>query len=171
MAKRIGMRRCILFILLNLALLVSNGFALDEKVRHTSDARMFPYSQRSVSIIVTKEGYYPDKMSFFEGEQVTFFVTSLGVDPHCMVVANHDLFLSANQGKISEGKVVFENPGVYKFYCPSDSINGSITILPRAEKKLVKLKKLPTKEEMNPTNTTEENGRSISSGPWIPRDF
>ena len=41
---------------------------------------------REISIIVTKEGYYPKSLSVFEGEKVKFYVTSTLDEPHCMIV-------------------------------------------------------------------------------------
>jgi hypothetical protein len=57
-----------------------------------------PQPSREISIIVTKEGYYPRSLSVFEGEKVKFYVTSTLDEPHCMIVEGHKVFLAANKG-------------------------------------------------------------------------
>ena len=61
-----------------------------------------PTGMREVSIIVTKEGYYPKSVSVFEGEKIRFFVTSTVEDPGCVIVESHKVFLAATKGKVTE---------------------------------------------------------------------
>ena len=107
---------------------------------------------REISIIATDEGFYPNNFAIFQGEKVRFFVTSTASTPSCFVLAEHDLFISANRGRVSEGTAVFNNPGRQEFYCPANKIKGSITVLRTKRKKL---------------------SRSIASqkiGPWMPKE-
>lgn len=90
---------------------------------------------REVSIIVTKEGYYPKKLSVFEGEKVKFFVTSTIEDPNCFIVESHKVFLAANKGKITEGETTFSHPGEFSFYCPSSKFDGKIVVLKKQSNK------------------------------------
>lgn len=84
---------------------------------------------REISVIVTKEGYYPKSISVFEGEKVKFFVTSTLEEPHCLIVEAHKVFLAANKGKVTEGEAHFERAGEYAFYCPSSKNDGKIVVL------------------------------------------
>lgn len=84
---------------------------------------------REVSIIVTKEGYYPKHLSVFEGEKVKFFVTSTVEEPNCLIVEGHKVFLAANKGKLTEGEVMFESAGEFAFYCPSSKNDGKVVVL------------------------------------------
>lgn len=84
---------------------------------------------REVSVIVTKEGYYPKSLSVFEGEKVKFYVTSTVEEPHCLIVESHKVFLAANKGKVTEAEAVFDKAGEYAFYCPSSKNDGKIVVL------------------------------------------
>jgi plastocyanin len=90
---------------------------------------------REVSVIVTKEGYYPKSISVFEGEKVKFYVTSTVEDPHCMIVESHKVFMAATKGKITESEVVFDKPGEFAFYCPSSKNDGKIVVLKKSQPK------------------------------------
>lgn len=87
---------------------------------------------REVSVIVTKEGYYPKTISVFEGETVKFYVTSTVEEPHCMIVEAHKVFLAANKGKVTEGEATFDKAGQFAFYCPSSKNDGKIVVLKKA---------------------------------------
>lgn len=91
--------------------------------------------ERSLSIIVGKEGFYPQNLSVFEGEKLKVFITSISDEPSCFTLPEKNLFLSALKGKISEGVLYFDRQGIYKFHCPAGNIQGSITVL---KKKVLK---------------------------------
>lgn len=97
----------------------------------SSDSSNFP--RREYSVIVSNEGYYPDKLLVFQGERVKFFITSTIDEPSCFMLPEKNLFMSVNKGKISENEVLFDTPGVYKFYCPAGKIKGTITVIPRGK--------------------------------------
>jgi plastocyanin len=84
---------------------------------------------REISIIVTKEGYYPKSLSVFEGEKVKFYVTSTLDEPHCMIVEGHKVFLAANKGKVTEAETTFDKAGEFAFYCPSSKSDGKIVVM------------------------------------------
>jgi len=87
---------------------------------------------REVSIILTKEGYYPRSISVFEGERLKFYLTSTVEDPGCLIVESHKVFMAANKGKLTEAEANFEKPGEFSFYCPSSKNNGKIVVLKKA---------------------------------------
>lgn len=87
---------------------------------------------REISIIVTKEGYYPKSLSVFEGEKVKFYVTSTLDEPHCMIVESHKVFLAANKGKVTEAEATFDKAGEFAFYCPSARNDGKIVVIKKS---------------------------------------
>jgi plastocyanin len=93
---------------------------------------------REISVIVTKEGYYPKSLTVFQGEKVKFYVTSTVEEPDCMLVQGHKVFLAANKGKISEAEAVFETAGEFSFYCPSSKHDGKITVIKKSEPRPVR---------------------------------
>ncbi len=103
---------------------------------------------REISIIVTKEGYYPKSLSVFEGEKVKFFITSTVEDPSCVIVESHKVFMAATKGKITEGEAVFDKAGEFAFYCPSSKNDGKIVVLRKHQPK-----------------------REIASDVWMPREY
>ncbi len=86
---------------------------------------------REQSIIVTSEGYYPKSISAFVDERMRFFVTSTTENKECFILRDKDIFLSVVKGKISEGEVVFNEAGVYEYYCPTNNLKGSLTVIER----------------------------------------
>ena len=88
---------------------------------------------REISIIVSKEGYYPKNFTVFQGEKVKFYVTSTVEDPSCLILQGHKVFLAATKGKIAEGETVFENPGTFAFYCPATKHDGVVTVIKKNE--------------------------------------
>lgn len=90
---------------------------------------------REVSIIVTKEGYYPKSISVFEGEKVKFYVTSTVEEPNCLIVESHKVFMAANKGKVTESEAVFDKSGEFAFYCPSSKIDGKVVVLKKYQPK------------------------------------
>jgi plastocyanin len=111
------------------ALVVLNAMAGEINDEENLKVRMFDSPRRDVSVIVTQEGYYPEKISVFQGEKVKFFVTSTVSDPSCFLISEHDIYLSAYKGNLTEGEVHFKQPGHYNFYCPSMSHKGTITVI------------------------------------------
>ena len=88
--------------------------------------------RREISVIVTKEGYYPKTLSVFEGEEIKFYVTSTIEAPSCLIVESHKVFMAANKGKVSEAEAHFDKAGEYAFYCPSSKNDGKIIVLKKA---------------------------------------
>lgn len=90
---------------------------------------------REVSVIVTKEGYYPKSLSVFEGEKIKFYLTSTIEEPSCLIVESHKVFMAGNKGKVTEGEAVFDKPGEFAFYCPSSKNDGKIVVLKKVNPK------------------------------------
>lgn len=88
---------------------------------------------REISIIVTKEGYYPKNLTVFQGEKVKFYVTSTVEESSCLIVQGHKVFLAAAKGKVAEGEASFENPGTFAFYCPATKYDGTVTVIKKSE--------------------------------------
>lgn len=102
-----------------------------------------PSPTREISIILTKEGYYPKGISVFEGEKVKFYVTSTVEEPGCLIVESHKIFLAANKGKITEAEAVFDKAGEFSFYCPSSKNDGKIVVLKKNNREIASEKNEP----------------------------
>lgn len=89
---------------------------------------------REISVIVTKEGYYPKNFTVFQGEKIKFYVTATVDAPDCLVIQGHKVFMSATKGKISEGETVFDTAGTFAFYCPATKHDGTITVIKKADR-------------------------------------
>lgn len=96
--------------------------------------KLYLTAYREISLIATPEGYYPSKITLFEGEKVHFFVTAIGSSPSCFIINEKGIFLSAISGKVSEGETYFETAGVFTYRCPSTKIEGKLVILPKKRK-------------------------------------
>lgn len=84
---------------------------------------------REQSVIVTKEGFYPEKIVAFAGEKVRFFVTSTLNEPSCFIVKGKGAFVSAKRGRMTETEAFFGEPGEYEVYCPTHQFRGKVVVL------------------------------------------
>ena len=125
--------------------------------------KKFKNPERDFAIVVTPEGYYPDRLILFEGEKIKFYVTSTSADAGCMIVENHSLFLPATKGRLSEGSVVFDRAGEYHFYCPSYGHKGKIVVLGERQRSqpMVKINRDIAGEKMD-TQTPQG---------WVPKEY
>ncbi len=123
-----------------LGLMISISWGGSTEVSETSDyenapapwdEQKFATPKREISVIVTKHGYFPSSISVFTGEKVRFFVTASEETPMCMILPAYSMYLSAHIGKIAEGEVFFDRPGVFDFHCPAGGQKGKITVLAR----------------------------------------
>jgi plastocyanin len=133
-----------------ISLIAENAMATEEK-----KVKYYKKPLREFSIILTDEGYYPNRLVTHAGDKVRFFVTSTSSKSECLIVQDHKIFLSANKGEVSEGETTFNEAGKYKFYCPSSKHKGFITVLEKED------------------NVEEQTRKVASDKPnyWLPRDY
>ena len=150
----------VIFVLI--AIYFSVGAARAQVYDHHSFQK-FKNPERDFAIVVTPEGYYPDRLILFEGEKVQFFVTSTSADAGCLIVENHSLFLPATKGRLSEGTVVFDQAGEFNYYCPSYNHKGKIVVLGERQRAqpLVKVNRDIASEK---TDTQTVDG-------WVPKEY
>jgi len=149
-----------------LTLITFTGITLQVALAQVYDHhsfKKFKAPQRDFSIIVSNEGYYPDRMIVFEGEKVRFFVTSTTTDSKCFILENHEVFLPANKGRVSEAEVVLDKAGEYSFYCPSFAHRGKLVVLGERERaqSVVKINRDPAS-----STSLRQNEQG-----WVPREY
>lgn len=115
--------------------------------------KVFDNPVREISVIITEDGFFPNKISAFEGERVKFFITSTAKDKQCFILQRHELFLGVENGKVNEGEVMLDSPGRFRFFCPSHKKQGHLTVI----RKHVEVQKLREPASVKPTY-------------WTPRD-
>ncbi len=93
--------------------------------------------ERSLSIIASRESFYPEKLAVFVGEKIHLFFTTTEVDSSCFMLDQFNIFLGARRGKIAETELYFDRPGRFKFYCPKNKLQGEFVVL-EAPKKSIK---------------------------------
>lgn len=93
---------------------------------------------REHSVVVTNEGYFPQRISLFVGETLRVFLTTTEDQKGCLMMPSHKLFLAANKGRLTSGEVKFDNPGEYQYFCPNTGIKGSVVVLERKKKKILR---------------------------------
>lgn len=152
---------------LGLWFLFSSSFA--QTYDHNSFTK-FQYPQRDMAIVVTNEGYYPDKLILFEGEKVKFFVTSTMNEASCVIVQDQEAFLSATKGKLTEGEMYFNKSGEFEFYCPGYAHKGKVVVLGAREKAqpVVKINRAVASE---PGDGTLTSSSGSDNKDWVPRDY
>lgn len=115
------------FLLLSLVLFSVKLMAID----YGMPAENYDSPLREVSLIISPEGYYPQNITVFQGEEVKFYLTNSTPKQSCMILKEKNIFLSSKIGEISEGKATFNELGTFQFYCPTGKISGKITVMER----------------------------------------
>lgn len=152
------MGKAILFLLI-FPLTSSIVFAKKDLIEKDFKEKTFKQPLRELSVIITDDGYYPNKMMAYVGEKVRFFVTSTSKKGQCFILQKHEVFISAEKGQLNELDVVLDNPGKYRFYCPSNKNFGHLTVLEKdADNKEV-------------GRDIASKGQSHQSEYWTPRDY
>jgi plastocyanin len=104
----------------------SQAFALQESYNQEKSLDV-PYREQAV--IISKEGFYPNRLVVFKGEKVRFFVTAVGVDSACFNIPDKNVYSTARPDKIAEAETFFDKVGVYQFNCPNNSFQGRVMVL------------------------------------------
>ncbi len=108
-------------------MLVFQAQALDYGNPHEDEAYSVP--KRHLSIIASKEGFFPESITVFKGEKVTIYLTTTEESPSCLIMADKNVFMSAQKGKVSEVQVFFDKNGRVPFYCPNGNLKGFFNVL------------------------------------------
>ncbi len=117
--------------------------------------KKFDFPLREQSIIISENGYYPNKLSVFKGERVRFFITSTLAKQSCFNIPAKNIFSSPQKGEIIEREVVFDEAGTFVVNCPNMSFEGRVTVLQKSQ------------------DYVEEQRRGLASDVvkvWVPKD-
>jgi plastocyanin domain-containing protein len=110
----------------------SSVLALEES--YNRDVKLdVPYQEHS--IIVSRDGFFPNRIVVFKGEKVRFFVTAVGVDSACFNIPDKNVFASANSHKIVEAEAFFDKVGIFQFNCPNNTFKGRVMVLEKPSDK------------------------------------
>ncbi len=102
------------------------AYALEESYNKDKTLDV-PYREQAV--IISKEGFYPNRLIVFKGEKVRFFVTAVGVDSACFNIPDKNVYSSAKSEKITETEAFFDKVGVFQFNCPNNTFTGRVMVL------------------------------------------
>jgi plastocyanin len=125
--------------------------------------KKFKFPQRNYSVIVKDEGYFPDQIVVFEGEQVRFFVTAVANKDLCFIIKDHNLFMSAKKNIVSESEVTFSKSGIYEFYCPNFAHKGRLIVLGKEQQEKINIGIDKSSQRLPASMDSQES--------WIPRDY
>lgn len=125
---------CLMWPSLNMAIAEEFDYGGEEELKQDIIIP-FKHPKRKVSVIVTDSGYYPEKIIAYKGEKITFYVTSTVPEPSCLILSGHELFLSAEKGKLVVGEVELKSSGDFSFYCPSQNYKGSLVVIEKEKRK------------------------------------
>ncbi len=88
----------------------------------------FKVPKRQQSVIVSSEGYYPEVITAFAGEEIELFVTSTE-KKSCLSIEGIDFHVLAEPGKVNSKKVTVSSEGRYRIHCPGMSLQASLVVL------------------------------------------
>lgn len=107
----------------------SKVYALEESYNKDKSLDV-PYREQAV--IISKDGFYPNRLTVFKGEKVRFFVTAVGVNSACFNIPDKNVFATAMPAKIVETEAYFDKVGVFQFNCPNNTFTGRVMVLEKA---------------------------------------
>lgn len=107
-------------------------FALEESY---NNERSLDVPYRELAVIISKDGFFPNRLVVFKGEKVRFFITAVGFDSACFNIPDKNVFSSMASLKIVETETFFDKVGVFQFNCPNNSFTGRIMVLEKESDK------------------------------------
>ncbi len=107
-------------------MMTTKALALEESY---NKERSLDVPYREQAVIISKEGFYPNRLIVFKGEKVRFFVTAVGVDSACFNIPDKNVYSTAKQDKIVEAETFFDKVGVFQFNCPNNTFTGRVMVL------------------------------------------
>ena len=116
-------------LILFLQTLASSAWGIEESY---NKERKLDVPYREQAIIITKEGFYPNRLIVYKGEKVRFFVTAVGVDSACFNIPDKNVFSTAVPAKVTEAETFFDKAGTYQFNCPNNTFTGRVMVLEKA---------------------------------------
>jgi plastocyanin domain-containing protein len=111
----------------------SQAWALEES--YNKD-RTFDVPYREQAVIISKDGFFPNRLVVFKGEKVRFFITAVGVDSACFNIPDKNVFSSTTSQKIAETETYFDKAGVFQFNCPNNTFSGRIMVIEKESDRL-----------------------------------
>jgi plastocyanin len=150
-------------MIIGLSVYLSGGLLFASVVYDGHSYKKFQFPKRDFSVIVKDEGYFPDQLVVFEGEQVRFYVTAIANKDLCFIIKDHNLFMSAKKNQLSESEVTFSKSGIYEFYCPNFAHKGRVIVLGKE-----------TQEKINigiDKNSTRLPASMEANSNWTPKDY
>lgn len=120
----------------------------------------FEASKREIAIIITDEGFYPRNFSVFQGEKITFYLTSTAREDRCFMIQQKGLFVPIYKNQLKVVDVEFEREETLDFHCPVGNMRGKISVLEHPEHRRDRLQKRELASE------------SVTRQPtiWLPRE-
>ncbi len=103
--------------------------AIEDTYHH---ATTFDVPYREQAVIMSKEGFYPNRLTVFKGEKVRFFITAVGDESACFNIPDKNLYTFAKTGKIIEAETFFDKAGVYQFNCPNNKFAGRVMVIEKS---------------------------------------
>lgn len=128
---------------------------------HAFNEQKFERPLREVAIILSDEGFYPKAIFAYKGERVRFFLTSTSDKPKCFMLQERELFLSVKKGEVTEAVVDFDREEKVRFHCPSDRMEGMISVYEHPRDKETRRRR---------EIASESRKQVVRPQAWMPKD-
>jgi len=89
---------------------------------------VFKNGVQEFSLIATDTGYLPSRLIVRRGIPVRLFLTSASARTLCFVMDDFSLRKGVAPQQVEEIRFLPTKSGQYKFYCPVQEIQGSVTV-------------------------------------------
>lgn len=116
---------------------------------------------REMAIILSDEGFYPQSLFAYKGERVRFYLTSVSNKPKCFMIPDKEVFLGVQRGQVTEAVVDFDREETVRFHCPSDKMEGEISVYEHPKDKAHRQRR---------EIASESRKQVIRPQAWVPKD-
>lgn len=117
---------------LRLAILISLGVSANEMPDRPS-FKAYEFPKREFAVVLTEQGYFPDKLIFFAGEEISLWFTTTQEQVACLQLhgpsTSSTVLVSAKKGELHRATLKLDQPGLYSFNCPGFSFAGTAVVL------------------------------------------
>ncbi len=114
---------------------------------------------REISLIVSDNGPFPQKIIIFTDEKIRLFLTNIGKNKQCFYFPTKKIFIAVPFNDLTSIDLEMNQAGEFQYTCPGSTLKGSILVLERGE---IRPKSFIQKKYLwdNPEETN-----------WVPREY
>ena len=119
------MKKIVTILLLLLAFISTEIFALTKDII----TGLFSSPERSLALIITDNGFVPDRLVASVGEELNLYITNISSNQSCFIMDKTEVFKGIPRKQLVQLTMELHSSGEFIFYCPSQNFQGKLIVL------------------------------------------